>query len=173
VAQSVHRVRQQQRHIEHAHEEEREREQHAEGTRRARVGAPEEVEAAIFSYLMRDAIRMHSACAHMDPANLTRDAIRMRSHGSSQLDEGRNPHALGEALTCFQLAWQEAMIPSTLTQIAPAARAAWLTCGMLVSSTSCSSKMSQPDDGRNHHALSMSSEMPSEAMLQQLEDEST
>ena len=63
VAQSVHRARQQQRHIEHSHEEEREREQHAEGTRRARVGAPEELDAASFSYLMRGAIRMHSACA--------------------------------------------------------------------------------------------------------------
>ena len=63
------------------------------------------------------------------------------------------------------------MVPSTLTQMAPAARAAWLTCGMLVSSTSCSSKMNQPDDGRNHHAHSVHSEMPSNAMLQQLEEE--
>ena len=60
LAQSVHSGRQQQRHIERAYEEEPEREQHAEGARRARVGAPEEVEAAIASDLMRGAIRMHT-----------------------------------------------------------------------------------------------------------------
>ena len=94
-------------------------------------------------------------CADMDPAYLMRDAISMHSGGTqgTSSDEGCNQHALGEALTCLQPAWQAAMIPSTLTQIAPAARAAWLTCGMLVSSTSCSSKMSQPDDGRNQHTL--------------------